>query len=383
MNATPLDIVRRFAPNALPEYVAWFEQYGDKAFAEYEVNSPLRVASFLAQNFHEAGSRKGPLTIKRESGKYTAKRIMEIFGVGNHSAAVTWDEAKKLAGNEYELFERVYGLGNPEKAKKLGNLRPGDGFLFRGNGPMQTTGGDDHRSLGEMLGLGSIFYDNPALVTDPKYAFLPALAEWKRGNCNKLADRNDQRAISKKINGGYNGYADRIAWFNKIYAALSTDDAPAWKAAKVDAKTRKLQTDLVALGYDIKVDGRYGPATTKAVADFQKKAGIKVDGIAGDVTLATIKARLSTANAGGAPAPDLRPASVPIPTDAAAGLGTTGLGEMARQGADALQPYTDLHEGIRWLAFGLIAVGGCIFAYAAVRRLVLPYFTKSKLAVAA
>lgn len=379
----PIEIVQRFAPNALPNYVEAFEKYADQLFVEYEINTPLRMAHFMAQIFHEAGGDKGALTIKRESGKYTAKRIVEIFGVNNHSAAVTAAEAKKLAGNEYELFERVYGLGNPKKAKDLGNTRSGDGFLFRGNGPLQTTGGADHKDLGQKVGVGTLFYDNPDAVTWPKYALLPALAEWKRGNCNKLADRNDIRSITKKINGGYNGYDERVMWFNKLFAAMSDDAAPAWKVAKPDQKTRKLQSDLVALGYSVNVDGRYGEKTTDAVAAFQKKAGIRVDGIAGDVTLATIKARLSTANAGGAPAPDLAKPSVPVPTDAAAGLGTTAIGEMCRQGADAIQPYTDLHEGVRWVAFGLMAVGGCIIGYATIRHLVVPYFTKSKLAVAA
>ena len=80
-----IDVVRRLAPRARPAYVRAFEA-GHKLLADYGVTTPLRLAHFLAQIMHETGG----LTIERESGAYSASRIMEIFGVGRHSAAVTW-----------------------------------------------------------------------------------------------------------------------------------------------------------------------------------------------------------------------------------------------------------------------------------------------------
>jgi putative chitinase len=65
---------------------------------------------------------------------YSAPRLLEIFGVNRHSAAVTAFEAEKLARKPEAIAERVYGLGNPRKARELGNTQPGDGFRFRGNG---------------------------------------------------------------------------------------------------------------------------------------------------------------------------------------------------------------------------------------------------------
>jgi len=79
---------------------------------------------------------------------YSAERLMQIFGVGRHSAAVTPAEAERLAHDERAIAERVYGLGNPRKALELGNKEQGDGFRYRGCGLMQTTGRFNFRLMG-------------------------------------------------------------------------------------------------------------------------------------------------------------------------------------------------------------------------------------------
>ena len=79
-----IDIVRQVAPKARPEYLVAFEA-GDAQLEAAGVTTPLRLAHLLAQVMHETGG----LTIVRESGSYTAPRILAIFGRGVHSAAVT------------------------------------------------------------------------------------------------------------------------------------------------------------------------------------------------------------------------------------------------------------------------------------------------------
>ena len=284
------DVVRRVAPKALPAYVAAIEAYAEAQFETYGVTTPLRRGHFLAQILHESGG----LTIVRESMRYTAPRIMEIFGVGKHTARVTQADAAKLAGDEYALAERVYGLGNPPKAAALGNLRPGDGFLFRGNGPLQTTGGAAHKDLGRKCGVGTLFFDDPAKIMAPELVLLPALIEWQEGGCNALADKNDIRSITRKINGGYNGLADREAWFNKVWPMLRSAPSAAWEVADIDGDMRAIQAALNALGYSLAEDGRFGPSTKAAVADFQRANGLKADGIPGPVTCAALELRLAT-----------------------------------------------------------------------------------------
>lgn len=289
MTPTPVDAVKSIAPRALADYLEAISQ-GDRLFEQYEITTPLRRAHFLAQALHETGG----FTILRESMNYSAKRLTEIFGVNRHTAAVTPTEAAQLTGHPEAIAERVYGLGNPRKAGELGNSQPGDGFHFRGNGILQTTGRGNHQRLGAACDVD--FENNPDLVTTPEHALKPALQEWHEGNLNAFADKNDIRTITYRINGGYNGIADRQAWFNKLWPLLRESDQPnkAWQAGVEDDAVTWLQEALNDLGATpiLLVDGRYGPATRKAVRAFQVAAGIVADGVYGPVTAAALQLRL-------------------------------------------------------------------------------------------
>ncbi len=280
--------VRRIAPRARDNYLEALRQAA--LFDQSGVTTPLRLAHFLAQALHETGG----FTILRESMSYSAGRLVEIFGVNRHSAAVTESEAARLAGDEEAIAERVYGLGNPRKARELGNTQPGDGFRYRGNGVMQTTGRGNHRRMG--LACGIDLEGNPELATAPEHALKPALSEWRENNLNALADKNDIRTITLRINGGLTGLAEREEWFNKAWLVLKSDAQPVnvWEAGDEDDAVKRLQEALNDLGADPKLvaDGRYGPATRRAVRAFQAAAGIAADGIAGPLTEAAIKLRL-------------------------------------------------------------------------------------------
>lgn len=281
------DVLLAVAPRALDNYKTAFLD-GDDLLARFEITTPMRLAHFMAQVLHECGDGK----ILFENLRYTTPaRLMEIFGVGRHSAAVRESELPGLVGNPEALAERVYGLGNPPKARELGNTRPGDGFKFRGGGALQTTGGGAYRRIGDQIGVN--LHGHPELIVVPEHALKPALHEWDDGNLNALADRNDIRRITRRINGGYNGIADRQAKFDLIWAKLSRGEA--WRSAATDPDTTWLQEALNRLGADppLKVDGKYGPGTTTAVKAFQKLARLKVDGVAGDITRAALRLRLA------------------------------------------------------------------------------------------
>ena len=149
---------------------------------------------------------------------YSVPRMLQIFGVGHHSARVTAAEAPGLAHNQFALAERVYGLGNPAKAHELGNTEAGDGFRYRGNGILQTTGRGAHRRMGQACGLD--LEGNPDLATIPENVLKPALQEWSEGNLNRFADLNDIRTITKRINGGLNGFPERQAFFSRLRPRL-------------------------------------------------------------------------------------------------------------------------------------------------------------------
>lgn len=205
-----LDTIRKVAPRALPTYLRAFET-AEADLAAFGINTPLRAAHFLAQTLHESGG----LTVLRENMRYThGDRILEIFGVGHSRAAVRSEEVPGLVGSAEALAERVYGLGCPSKAHELGNTEPGDGYRYRGNGLLQTTGREAHRRLGQRIGVD--LETNPELATDPRYALRLAAAEWQALHCNEAADADDIGLVTRRVNGGTNGLAERKVWLAKV-----------------------------------------------------------------------------------------------------------------------------------------------------------------------
>lgn len=179
-------------------------------FSRYGITNRKRLIHVLAQWAHESGG----LTLIWESGAYSYNGIKRIFGVGRHSARITDSEARRIAAlpvakRTEVLFERAYGLGNPRKAKELGNAEPGDGWKYRGCGIVQITGKGDHVRYARDIGCA---VDD---LAKPINAIHAALLEWTRKNLNHFADRGDVRTITKRINGGYNGFADRKRWLAK------------------------------------------------------------------------------------------------------------------------------------------------------------------------
>jgi putative chitinase len=216
MALNTIDVVKQVAPNIRPDYLEALEE-GVPLFEQHGITTPIRMAHFLAQALHESGA----FTVLRENMNFRAQRLLEVFGVGVHSAKITPAEAQKLAHHPEEIAERVYGLGNPKKAKELENTEPGDGFKYRGNGILQTTGRGSHRRMGEKVGVD--FEGNPNLVTSPEHALKPALQEWTDGNLNKFADASDIRSITLRINGGLNGFENRKAFLAKVSPLLRND----------------------------------------------------------------------------------------------------------------------------------------------------------------
>lgn len=184
---------------------------------------------FFAQVHHESGG----FTLARENMNYSALRISQIFGVGKHSAKVTPLEAARLAGKPYELAERVYGLGNPSKARELGNTKPGDGYKYRGGGAIQITGGDAYKRFGDLD-----LYNNPDKVADSAYYFTTAVAYFDIRNIWRLATDTGKQTIervTRAINGGTNGLRDRESK-TAFYASL-WDSSPTVVQPKDQKKT--------------------------------------------------------------------------------------------------------------------------------------------------
>jgi len=251
------DIVTRFAPSAKDAYKQAFQQ-GDALLAKSGITTPLRLAHFMAQVLHETGG----LTILVESGNYSAKNLGDMWDSGNwhkyfanRAACVKMADQCKL-DHGAALFSLVYGnrMGNGPPATK-------DGWNYRGRGIIQTTGRESYAKFGAQCGVD--FEGNPDLVVSGEHALKPALAEWTSKSLNDAADRNDITAITKGINGGTIGLAERTAWFVKIWNFV-IGPPPA-----VHATEWKVQAALVAAGYDCgNPDGLVGNRTKAAILQY-------------------------------------------------------------------------------------------------------------------
>ena len=148
------------------------------AMAAQGIGAPARAAAFLAQIGHESGGLV-----------YTS----EIWG-------------PTVAQLRYE--GRV----------DLGNTQPGDGSLFRGRGLIQITGRANYDKLGAALCWNCVA--NPEMVAEPNNAALSAAWWWVAHGLNPLADKGNFLAITKIINGGMNGYTQRLALWQSAKQAL-------------------------------------------------------------------------------------------------------------------------------------------------------------------
>jgi putative chitinase len=197
-----------------------------------------------------------------------------------------------------------------EGRKDLGNTQPGDGKRFKGRGPIQLTGRANYQKYGQLLGLDLV--NDPTIAATKEVGFRIAGQYWKLNGLNELADQQQFKAITKRINGGYNGLDDRIKYYDRAKKVMSQDDtaaaaataaanepasdngqAPAYPGAVLrrgskGAAVQSLQQRLSDLGYTLAVDGNFGPGTAKAVVAFQQKNNLGQDGIVGPKTWAAL-----------------------------------------------------------------------------------------------
>lgn len=177
-----------------------------KILDRYELNTPLRLAHFLAQCAHESTVFK----VVFEDLHYKPQRIMQVWP----KRFPTLLSTKGYAFNPEALANKAYAgvIGN-------GTEKSGDGWKFRGRGYIQLTGRENYQNFSNYAKLPSVMI-NPDLVAT-EYPLQSAAWFWTvYKKLNPLADANDLNRITRIVNGGYKGLEDRRAWFNKIHSAL-------------------------------------------------------------------------------------------------------------------------------------------------------------------
>jgi len=177
--------------------------------AKFQINTPLRLAHFLAQCGHESGGFKAT----QENLNYSAKGLNGIF----KKYFPTEASAAAYARNPQKIANKVYAnrMSNGDEAS-------GDGFRFRGRGYIQLTGRANYTLFGKAI--GEDVTGNPDVVSG-KYALLSAAWFWSNNGLNKLADGGSTDAvvttITKRVNGGTIGLADRIKHFKEYFHLLA------------------------------------------------------------------------------------------------------------------------------------------------------------------
>lgn len=173
MNRAELLAIMPFARSRVDAFLEPLNQ----AMAEFEISTPARQASFLSQVGHESGQ---------------LRYVREI-----------------ASGSAYE------------GRKDLGNTQPGDGVKFRGRGLIQVTGRANYAACGKALSLDLLLH--PELLESPVNACRSAAWFWKSRGLNELADDGIASfgVITRRINGGTNGIADRLALYNKAQEVLA------------------------------------------------------------------------------------------------------------------------------------------------------------------
>lgn len=173
-------------------------------FERYELESAEQKAMFLAQVGHESGS----LSRVVENLNYSADRLLAVFPKYFKDA----ETAAKYARKPELIANRVY-------ASRMGNgpEESGDGWKFRGRGLIQITGKFNYKRMSE--GIDHDCVAKPQLLEHPLYAAISAGEYWK---WHGLKDIADIKAVTRKINGGFNGLEDRIKRYQKALQVLQS-----------------------------------------------------------------------------------------------------------------------------------------------------------------
>ncbi|MEO0972404.1 MAG: glycoside hydrolase family 19 protein [Pseudomonadota bacterium] len=168
-----------------------------------------RLAHFFSQVLHESGMMR----YDEENLNYSAKALRAVFP----KYFTTLREANKYHRQPEKIANRVYGgrMGN-------GNEASGDGWRYRGRGLIQLTGKRNYQAFAEWVEDERVV-EQPELVAI-EYAVQSAVFYWDKNHLNKVADRNDVKAVTKKVNGGTNGLAHRAELYLKANGLLAMLD---------------------------------------------------------------------------------------------------------------------------------------------------------------
>lgn len=263
----------------------WFEALVE-VMPKYGINTERRAAHFISQCAHESNNFRS----LQENLNYSEKALNAVFGRYFGSASHKRNAAE-YARNPEKIANYVYM--DEFRKYKMGNVNEGDGWLFRGRGLKQLTGRENYTRFGATVDMTA--EEAAVYVATEKGAVESACWFWDANKLNDIADTDDVVRMTKKINGGNIGLADRQQRYAKAMevfgnpVSLSEDagdddfDVDDIGVLRKGCRGEGVQMMQEALG--IGADGIFGPGTERKLKEWQASKGLVADGIAGPATL--------------------------------------------------------------------------------------------------
>ncbi len=194
--------LRRLWPQGdsrVPGLIAGIARSSRDVFANYNIATPQLVAHAMAQISHECGAGRDVV----ENMNYTSNRMMQVWP----SRFPTLATAQPYAGNPRALANKVY---NGRMGNRIGS---DDGWNFRGRGGAQTTGREGYQRVKKATGLDVIAC--PDLLIDPAHFLDCAISDFINCGCLPFAEADDVVGVTRRLNGGSIGLAERKVWLAK------------------------------------------------------------------------------------------------------------------------------------------------------------------------
>lgn len=214
ISAIDAKLLKKVAPANVSEAAleAWVEPIR-RACLKYQINTIRRVAAFITTLAHEGGFVVG----KRENMNYRAARLAEVWP---GRFAISSGFPPSASANGFGPLAARPPIANHVYANRMGNGPPesGDGWKYRGNGPPQLTGADNHRAFAEAI--GKSVDDAVAYIGTLEGGIEAAAWFWEENDINRLADTPGVADETKRINGGTVGIEDRQSKFNTLVDEL-------------------------------------------------------------------------------------------------------------------------------------------------------------------
>ena len=252
---------------------------------KYGINTERRAAHFISQCAHESNNFRS----LQENLNYSEKALNAVFG--RYFGAPPKRNAAEYARNPEAIANYVYM--DEFRKYKMGNVNEGDGWRFRGRGLKQLTGRENYTRFGATVDMTA--EEAADYVATEKGAVESACWFWDTNKLNSIADTDDVVKMTKKINGGNIGLADRQARYAKAMEVFGSpvslaedngdDDFDVDDIGVLRKGCRGEGVKMMQEALGIGADGIFGPGTERKLKEWQTSKGLVADGIAGPATL--------------------------------------------------------------------------------------------------